>query len=224
MNNLIKRFIENSARLLLFTPFLFLLFNVLTLSALQAHTVDKGSRATGESYSDLPPGSVPAIAKAMLKDLPEDYQLRGDNQYFSMSNPAHGMDIVFNPDGLQVTSGGKNWGMVMTGFGTPGSVRPVEKAMLINDNGRMVYARGDVSEWYINSPWGVEQGFTIGLAPGGRNGDGLVVELFLSGELRPGLDGDTLVMADAQGRSLVRYTGLQVFDVVGRRLPAAGAI
>jgi len=220
MNNLIKRFTGNSARLLLFTPFLFLLFNVLTLSALQAYPGDKGSHATWQSYRDLPPGSAPAIAKAMLKDLPEEYQLRRDNNSFSMSNPSHGMDIAFTPEGLQVTSAGKRWGMVMTGIGTPGSVQPVEKAMPVNDNGMMVYARGDVSEWYINSPWGVEQGFTIESAPGGRNGDGLVVELSLSGELRPGLDGHTLVMADAQGRSLIRYTDLQVFDVVGRSLPA----
>ncbi|MHB8788683.1 MAG: thrombospondin type 3 repeat-containing protein [Desulfobulbaceae bacterium] len=220
MNNLIKRFTENSVRLMLFTLFLFLLFNVLTLSALQAYPVDKGSHATGQSYRDLPPGSAPAIAKAMLKDLPGDYQPRRDNKGFAMSNPSHGMDIAFTPDGLQVKSDGRNWGIVMTGIGTPGSVKPVEKAMLSNDDGMMVYARGDVSEWYINSPWGVEQGFTIGSAPGGKNRDSLVVELFLSGELLPSLNGDTLVLADAQGKSIVRYTGLQVFDADGRSLPA----
>ena len=75
MSNLIKGFTENSARLLLFTPLLFLLFNVLTISALQAYPVDKGSHSTGESYSDLPPGSAPAIAKAIMKDLPEDTAL-----------------------------------------------------------------------------------------------------------------------------------------------------
>ncbi|MDW7773530.1 MAG: FG-GAP repeat protein [Desulfobulbaceae bacterium] len=220
MNNLIKRFTENSVRLMLFTPFLFLLFNALALSALQAYPVDKGSHATGQSYSDLPPGSAPAIAKAMLKDLPEDYQLRRDYKGFSMSNPSHGMDIAFTPDGLHVKSCGRSWGIVMTGFGTPGSVKPVEKAMLSNDNGMMVYARGNVSEWYINSPLGVEQGFTIGSAPGGKNRDSLVVELSLSGELQPSLDGDTLVLADAQGKSIVRYTGLQVFDADSRSLPA----
>ncbi|HBI15484.1 MAG TPA: hypothetical protein DDY20_08230 [Desulfobulbaceae bacterium] len=220
MNNLINRFAENSVRLLFFTSFLYLLFDVLALSALQAYPVDKESPTTGQSYRDLPPGSAPAIVKAMLKDLPEEYQLQENDKGFFMSNPAHWMDIAFTPGGLQVTSGGRSWGIVMTGIGIPGSVKPVEKAMPINDDGIMVYPRGDVAEWYINSPWGVEQGFAIGSAPGGRNGDGLVVELSLSGELRPGLDGDTLVLADAQGRSIVRYTGLQAFDAAGSSLPA----
>ena len=75
-------------------------------------------------------------------------------------------------------------------------------------------------EWYINSRWGVEQGFTIGSAPGGKNRGSLVVELSLSGVLQPSLNGDTLVLADAQGKDIVRYTGLQAFDVGGRVLPA----
>jgi len=220
MNNLIKLFVGNSVSVLFFTPFLFLLLNVLTLTPLQAIPVDKGSPATGEPFNDLPPGSAPVIAKAMLKDLPEEYQLRENDKTFSMSNPAHDMDISFTPDGLQVTSEGKRWGMVMTGIGTVGSVKPVQKTMPVNDDGMVVYARGDVSEWYINSPWGVEQGFTIGSAPGGKNSGNLVIELSLSGDLQLRLDSDTLGLADAQGNTIVRYTGLQVFDVAGKSLPA----
>lgn len=180
----------------------------------------KESSSKVESFNDLPLGSIPVVAKAMLKDLPEEYQLRGNCKAFSMFNAAHDMDITFTHDRLQVTSEGKRWGMAMTGIGPVGSVKPVQKAVLINDDGMMVYSRGDVSEWYINSPWGVEQGFTIGSAPGGKNRDHLVVELSLSGELQPSLNGNTLVLADAQGKSIVRYTGLQVFDASGRSLPA----
>ena len=215
-----KRFVENSVRILYITLFVFLLAIGHSLPSLQALPLDKGSPATGKSFNDLPPGSAPAIAKAMRKDLPEEYQLRGHGETFAMANPAHGMDIAFTPDGLHITAGGRSWGMAMTGIGTPGSVKPLEKAILSNDNGIMVYVRGDVSEWYINSPWGVEQGFTVNSAPGGTNGDGLLVELFLSGELQPSLNGDTLVLADAQGKGIVRYTGLQAFDVGGSSLSA----
>lgn len=219
MNILDKRFTKISVRVLLFTLFLFLSFDALALPPLHAFPADKGSSATTKSFNDLPPGSAPAIAKAMLKDLPEEYQLHETDKGFSMSNPSHGTDIAFTPDGLQVISGGKKWGMAMTGIGSLGSVKPVQKAKLINDDGRMVYARGDVSEWYINSPWGVEQGFTIHTVPGGKIRDNLVVELSISGELHPRLDTDTLVLADAQDISLVRYTGLQVFDANNQSLP-----
>lgn len=204
MNIIIKRFAGNSVRVLLFTTFLFLLFNVLTPSALLAYPEVKGRSTTVGSFNDLPPGSAPAIAQAMLKDLPTEYQLRDDGKTFSMSNPSHGMNIVFTPEGFQVKSGGKSWGMAMTGIGFPGSINPVQKAMLMNNNGRMVYARGDVSEWYVNSRWGVEQGFTINSPPGEKDRSSLVVELSLSGDLKPSLDGNTLVFrAQWDGVSLI---------------------
>jgi len=218
--NISKRFMTGGTRVLLFAPFLFLLSAVLITPPLHAFPVDKGSPATAKSFKDLPPGAAMAMAKAMLKELPEEYQLTAEGRGYSQSNPAHDMDIDFTPDGLQVMTGGKSWGMALTGIGTRSSVRPVQKAVLMNDHGRMVYARGDVVEWYVNTPWGMEQGFTIRKAPGERSRDGLVVELTLSGDVLPSLDSDTLVLADAQGNSIARYTGLQVFDADGRSLPA----
>ena len=172
-----------------------------------------------QSFNDLPPGSAAAIAKAMLKGLPQEYQLQEISKGFSMSNPSHSMVIAFTPDGLQVKSAGKTWGMALSGIGSPGLIKPVQQATLINDDGRMLYARGDISEWYVNSPWGVEQGFTIQTAPEGKNRNSLVVELSLSGDLQPVLHGNTMVLADAEGRHIVRYTGLQVFDADSKVLP-----
>ena len=90
----------------------------------------------------------------------------------------------------------------------------------MNDAGRMVYKRGNVSEWYVNSRWGIEQGFTIHSAPEGKNRHSLVVELLLSGDLQPSLEADTLLLADTHGRSIIQYTGLQVFDADSKILPA----
>ena len=85
----------------------------------------------------------------------------------------------------------------MRGFGYHGSVKPVKKARLVNDGGRMVYERGIVSEWYINSKWGVEQGFTVQEAPSGNNDNSLVVELSFFGDLQPILDSNTLILSDS---------------------------
>ena len=55
--------------------------------------------------------------------------------------------------------------------------------------GRLSYIRGPaLEEWYLNSPWGLEQGFTIASAPApsDRGGD-LVLEMVLSGSLQPWL-------------------------------------
>ena len=218
--NISKRFMNGGTRVLRFAPLLFLLSALLIAPPLQAFPVDKGSPAAAKSFKDLPPGAAMAMAKAMLKELPEEYQLAAKGRGYSQSNPAHDLDIDFTPDGFQVMSGGMSWGMAMTGIGTRSSVKPVQEAVLKNEDGRMVYARGDVVEWYVNTPWGMEQGFTIRKAPGERSREGLVVELTLSGELLPSLDADTLLLVDAHGNRIARYTGLQVFDADSRSLPA----
>jgi hypothetical protein len=218
--NISKRFMTVGTRVFLYAPFLFLLSAVLIVPPLYAFSADKGSSAAAKSFKDLPPGAAMAMAEAIRKELPEEYQLAAEGKGYSLSNPAHGMGIAFTPDGLQVMSGGKSWGMTMTGIGTRSSVKPVQEAVLKNDDGRLVYARGNVAEWYVNSPWGVEQGFTIENAPGERSRDGLVIELSITGELLPSLDADTLFLTDAKGNTIVRYTGLNVFDADSKSLPA----
>ena len=69
---------------------------------------------------------------------------------------------------------------------------------LLGDDG----AGGDVSEWYVNTPAGLEQGFTIESAPGERReGERLRMTLALEGELRAQtVDGEqALEFADAAG-------------------------
>ena len=149
------------------------IISVLTLSLLSVlllpvclfalPVLDQGQSAASQiqSFRDLPAGAAPAIVKKMLKDLPEEYQLQENENTFSMSNPSHGLHIAFTAEGPHITSGGSSWGMTMSGIGYEDSVKPVQEAMLINDEGRMVYERGLVSEWYVISRWGIEQGFTI---------------------------------------------------------------
>ncbi|MFZ5797427.1 MAG: hypothetical protein C4563_06890 [Desulfobulbus sp.] len=220
MNILSKWFMVYAGKVLLIAHFVLFMSATLLLPTLYAFPIDKTSSANSQSTQNLPPGSVPAIVKSLLKDLPEEYQLLENSKGYTMSNPGHGLHIAFSPDGLQVKSGSWNWGMTMSGIGLPDSVKPVQKATLKNDAGRMVYDRGDVSEWYVNSPWGVEQGFTIKKAPGEKDRSSLVLELSLSGDLEPSLHADTLVLSDVYGNSIVKYSGLQAFDADNKALPA----
>ena len=172
-----------------------------------------------KSITALPPGAAPAIVRAMQKDLPSAYRLKRDDKNYSMANPSHGIALNFTPDGLLVNKGGKRWGMRMTGFGYQGSITPVTTPRLSSVDGRMVYERDGISEWYLNSRWGVEQGFTVPTPPKGKQGL-LVVEFLLSGDLQPSLDNNTLTFSDSSGTSYSTYSGLQVFDANDAPLPA----
>jgi hypothetical protein len=79
-----------------------------------------------------------------------------------------------------------------------------------------------ITEWYVNGPAGLEQGFTIDRRPKGVKGP-LTIALGLSGELSATADdGRTgLKLADKNGRERMRYTGLSAYDAGGKELRAS---
>ena len=99
-----------------------------------------------------------------------------------------------------------------------------EGARPIADGNRVTTERGPlVSEWLVNAPDGIEQGFTIATDPApGATGD-LVLELAIGGDLgaRAVLDGPTTLAIP--GTSLT-WAGLAAWDGAGRSLPARLAI
>ena len=84
-------------------------------------------------------------------------------------------------------------------------------------------AAGAIAEWYVNTPAGLEQGFTLDSAPGARRpGERLRVVLAVDGGLRAQgqPDGQALAFVDEAGRPVLRYDHLVVTDARGRELAA----
>lgn len=69
-------------------------------------------------------------------------------------------------------------------WGRSNSLRPAGEASLSSKDNRIELSRGLLTEWYVNSPEGLEQGFTIPAASGGE-GAGLMLDLKLEGTLLP---------------------------------------
>ena len=88
-------------------------------------------------------------------------------------------------------------------------------------------AAGAVTEWYINTAAGLEQGFTLESAPGERrDGERLRVVLALEGDLRAqAVDGgQALEFTDGAWQPVPRYDHLVVRDARGRELEARMAV
>ena len=85
---------------------------------------------------------------------------------------------------------------------------------------RIEYRRDGLTEWYVNGPLGLEQGFTMTTPPGKANGAALTLRLALAGDLTPALnaEGTTLELARKDGHAILRYTGLSARDASGREL------
>src|SRR5262249_35502056 len=109
-------------------------------------------------------------------------------------------------------------GLSLRAFGY-GSSQPALGAVAPRVQGnRVTYARPGISEWYVNGPLGLEQGFTIP-APSSHQAGALALELALSGNARAALGrgGQSIGLRSAAGPPL-RYSGLRASDARGRLL------
>ena len=119
-------------------------------------------------------------------------------------NRAHGFRTRFAETGIRVESrsapAANLVSMSLFGVGRGSAIAPAPKAdAVVGERDRVEIRRPGLVEWYVNSPSGLEQGFTLAARP---PGDGaLVIELALSGG-RPTPRGDEIVFErDAAGSS-----------------------
>ncbi len=143
----------------------------------------------------------PAYAIAALPD--EATTLRA-------ANPAHHLMTTFASDG--VTFAGKDdarWSLRLSDI-------KADTAPIIA-GGRVEYRRGNLTEWYLNGPLGVEQGFTLTAPP--ASGDAFALTVATGGNATPRLDGGDVTLTLPDGEEWT-YGHLLVTDATGRQLPA----
>jgi hypothetical protein len=138
------------------------------------------------------------------------------------NNPKQALVVDFTPRGVEVRSGGTRWGLVASSCGYGPALMPVADAPPQGSANRVEYRRGALTEWYVNGPLGLEQGFTLDTPPGPRaSGHPLTLSVALSGDLEPSVDPDSsgLTLREADGTAVLHYGGLSAFDAAGRELP-----
>ncbi|MCG6864964.1 MAG: integrin alpha [Thiogranum sp.] len=104
--------------------------------------------------------------------------------------------------------------------GRPDLLVPVTPGVLKSNGARVEIHHGFLVEWYLNSPAGLEQGFTL---PQRAAGEGpVVLDLSLEGAKASG-NGDSVRIATATGRRLV-YGRPKAVDAAGTALPVELAV
>ena len=174
-----------------------------------------------------------ALARARYGVYPEPRQLAS----WQAENPAQQMRARFTPEGVQVEAkpgdgAPQRIGMKLRSVGYGERPIGVSAARLTTSGSRIEYRRslvgsdgaaGAITEWYVNTAAGLEQGFTLESAPGERrDGERLRVVLALEGDLRAqAVDGGkALEFTDGAGQRVLRYDHLVVRDGGGRELEA----
>ncbi|WP_437669506.1 FG-GAP repeat protein [Sorangium sp. So ce131] len=138
--------------------------------------------------------------------------------------------MTFAPDVVRVEH--RDWyvGLTSTLYGCAGYLQPLDGAAPVTDDDVVKYHRqagsaGELVEWYVNGPRGLEHGYTLPAAPGCRAagpGDEVVIALALHGEVEAELSnsGGTVVLREPGGARRMQYGDLHVEDATGRPLPA----
>jgi len=173
----------------------------------------------------LPLAAQSSISSAIGRNDPA-YQARGQAGTMHMANPVNKFAADFTSGGVEVVTGVAHLHIRLNGYGYGDAVnvdglhKIAEVAPRASSN-RVEYQRGWLTEWYINGPGGLEQGFTIGKAPTRTNGQPLTIELAVSGNLTAAVLGETgLSLRDAAGKTSLRYSGLSARDARGTVLAA----
>lgn len=146
---------------------------------------------------------------------------------FQARNRAHAMRATFTPGGISVgplDAADATWRLVftLTGYGHGNVMAGVPAATPVIAGNRVEYRRGLLTEWYLNDPIGLEQGFTIECPPDSTAPGPLRLELKLSGTMKPSLSdgGQAIRLRSSGGRKSLVYDHLAVFDTTGRTLPS----
>jgi hypothetical protein len=182
------------------------------------------------SLSSLPLEAQSGISAELGRNIAAYQAKPHGSSGLEAENARHKLSADFTPAGVEVRSQGEGWRLGLRAYGYAGALEPVAVAIPQANSNRVEYRRGLLTEWYVNGPLGLEQGFTLDERPSVTAGeDGyrtdsqpLTIVLDLSGDLTPAVDpGQTsLTLTGGQGQPRLRYTGLAAYDATGRELRA----
>jgi trimeric autotransporter adhesin len=182
-------------------------------------TQRSGPWTTRIGLSSLPTAAQGPIS-AVLGRHESRYWVHTGAGRIHAENPRHALAIDFTRHGIELSSQTVRWGLALQGYGYGHALRAVSDATPHAETNRVEYAHDTLTEWYVNGPVGLEQGFTFTKRPGRANGRPLTVALALSRNLTAEVDpdGTAVTLRQRDGQATLRFTGLTAHDATGREL------
>lgn len=116
-----------------------------------------GSQAISQKtiMSSLPMAAQTQISAALGRDQ-QGYQSVARPGGFRLGNSRQAVSADFAKTGVDFRSGSNSWGMALQGYGYGDKIRAVATAAPHADANRIEYRRGELTEWYLNGPLGLE--------------------------------------------------------------------
>ena len=172
-------------------------------------------------------GSYDSLAKAVAATK---YQITKQGDRFQAENPTQQFNASFSGKELRITqtiSGqpSHQFGLRLLGYGYGENLSEVGEGERIANGDRIEIRKSAITEWYVNKPEGLEQGFTIHERPqssAGNSESALRLDLEVMGDLQAELaeDSQTVVLKNRSGQLVLSYDKLAAWDADGKQLAA----
>ena len=180
--------------------------------------------ARTQELSSLPATAQGPISSALGRD-DSRYWFQANAGSFHAENPNHALDVDFTAQGADVHSQGGRWGLALRSYGYGDDRIAVKRVAPQANANRVEYRRAGLTEWYVNGPLGLEQGFTLAKRLGKAKGRPLTIALNMSDAAAAlDADGKALTLKQRDGRAALRVAALVAYDAAGRSLPARFAL
>ena len=177
------------------------------------------AQASPSNLRDLPQEMQGAVSGALgLDDRSYHVELAGEN--CRGVNAEQQFEANWSEGGLAVQAGKLTWGLRLEAWGYGDELAPAGRVVPQANEHRVEYHRSGLTEWYVNGPLGIEQGFTVLSPPKGTSSGGaLTVRLAWSGEARVQVEEQSAaVVSNFAGEPVLRFSGLSARDASGRGL------
>lgn len=140
---------------------------------------------------------------------------------YTVQPAANGMGVQLSAASARLEMGDLTWDLRLQGWGYAGAQTLSQTPELTATENRAEYRYPGLNEWYVNGPFGVQQGFTIMEPPSASQGSQLTLALGL-GELQAQVDGDRkgAVVSGVTASTKLNYGGLKAYDATHRPLVA----
>jgi len=182
-----------------------------------AMATERGLLTGGSADRDLA-----GTASAVTPNAGAAYRITGPSGALLARNPAQHLSARFASSGVHVQSGDLTVGMrlrAVGGHAVGAAATPTRAGG--ETSTRVLYARAGVTEWYLNGPRGLEQGFTIQHAPAGKPAGRLTLAIETSERAKAAISPDQRSISFTRGSTSLRYAGLAAKDATGRTLPSS---
>ncbi|MFN0149649.1 MAG: FG-GAP-like repeat-containing protein [bacterium] len=189
-------------------------------------SLDRGG-VTGAGLTEMQAGWWQAVTEDLTR---EEYSPTPSLAGFEAQNRAHNLRTTFDQGGIDVaprtdeaSAPGWRFAWHTSALGRAGNMQDAAPASPRANGARVTYERDGWSEWYENSPKGLEQGFTIGQRPAGEGP--LRIAGSIAGGLEPRASSDGAIdFIDDCGACVIRYGELHVWDARGTVLQSHLAV